>query len=274
MHHFIARRLIVAAGSLGTTRIVLRSLRQYDVKVPLTCNAHMYVPCLHLRSLRTSAPDRRQSLAQLTMIYDPTGTGEHLVQAQMYSYRSLLLFRLLKETFLTHREGLRIMRALSPGMVIWLIQHEDEQSDDRYCVLRREGEGDRLDVVYQPTEEQSQSQFRHERVMTRWFRKLGCWPLKAVRPRHGASIHYGSQLPFSLEERALTTAPSGRLHRTRHVYIGDGSAFAYLPAKGLTLTLMANSNRVAANVSESLKREFLQAGGSPISEIAPVSREL
>ena len=263
LQQFVARRVIIAAGSFGTTRIVLRSLGQYDVRVPLTCNAHTFVPCLHLGGLGTPSSERRQSLTQLTMIYDQTGTQEHLVQAQLYSYRSLLLFRLLKESSLSYREGLRIMRALSPGMVIWLIQHEDVKAEGRYCVLRRGEDRDRLELVYQTSEEQKRHQRAHERVMMRWFRKLGCWPVKTVRPNHGGSIHYGSQLPFSHEERPLTTAPSGRLHGTHHVYIGDGAAFAYLPAKGLTLTLMANGNRIAANVSQSLKSKILVTEGSP-----------
>lgn len=268
---FVARRVILAAGSLGTTRIVLRSFRQYDIRVPLTCNAHAYVPCLHPRGLGTSPTEPRQSLAQLSMIYDPTGTREHLVQAQLYSYRSLLLFRLLKEFPLAYREGLRIMRALSPSMVIWLILHEDEQDEGRYCVLRRGEDRDHLETAYHMSEDRERRQRADEHVMIRWFRKLGCWPLKTVYPGHGSSIHYGSQLPFSREDRPLTTAPSGRLHGTRHVYVGDGAALTYLPAKGLTLTLMANGNRIAANVSQSLMDEIRVTEDVPTtnSEVVP-----
>jgi hypothetical protein len=52
-------------------------------------------------------------------------------------------------------------------------------------------------------------------------------------------------LPFSKEEQPLTLASNGRLHGTSNVYVADGSGFTYLPAKGLTFTLMANAHLAA-----------------------------
>jgi len=54
------------------------------------------------------------------------------------------------------------------------------------------------------------------------------------------------------EGRPLTTKLSGLLRATKMVYIADGSTFAYLPAKGLTLTLMANANRIGENILKEL----------------------
>ena len=51
----------------------------------------------------------RHSLAQLTLIYDPTRDRRHLVQGQLYSYHSFLLFRLLNDSFLPSRESLRVL---------------------------------------------------------------------------------------------------------------------------------------------------------------------
>ena len=56
------------------------------------------------------------------------------------------------------------------------------------------------------------------------------------------------------DDRPLTTEPSGRLRGTHGVFVADGAALAYLPAKGLTLTLMANANRIGHRVLEDLHR--------------------
>ena len=120
-------------------------------------------------------------------------------------------------------------------------------------MLRKNNEADHLEIVYHPKEKTNVQRRAHERVMMSWLRRLGCWPLRSVHPGHGSSIHYGSQLPFSHEDQPLTTEYSGRLRGTKNVYIADGSAFAYLPAKGLTLTLMANADRVGTFVAENLK---------------------
>ena len=81
------------------------------------------------------------------MIYDPTGDRRHLVQAQLYPYASLLLYRLLKESPLAYRESLRLLKALAPGFVIWLIEHEDTQAPEKFVTLRRKSnDGDVLDA--------------------------------------------------------------------------------------------------------------------------------
>jgi hypothetical protein len=251
---FEARALILAAGALGTVRIVLRSFRQFEISVPLTCNRHVYVPCLLPRQLGRRSNRRRHSLAQLTMIYDPTGDGKHLVQAQFHPYGSLLFYRLLKESPLAYRESLRLLKTLAPGFAIWLIEHEDAQSPTKFVTLRR-GDYDRdvLEVNFRVDEDEKRRQRLYETRMLKLMRRLGSWPIKRVEPIDGSSIHYGSTLPFSDQSRPLTTQKSGRLSATHSVYVADGSSFRYLPSKGLTLTLMANARRVGCNVLRCLK---------------------
>jgi choline dehydrogenase-like flavoprotein len=249
-----ARCLVLAAGSLGTTRIVLRSLGLYDHAVPLVCNAHTYMPCLNLRDLGKPHAEQCHSLAQLTLVYDPTNDGKRLVQAQMYSYRSLFLFRLLRGMPLPHREGLRVFRSLAPQLVIWVIQHEDLPSGRKHCVLRRGrvAEEDCLEIEFDLSEDDKARQRRAERSISRFLRNVGCWPTSRVRPAHGASVHYAGQFPMTSEQRPMTTELSGRLRGTRAVYLADGSILAYLPAKGPTLTLMANAYRIGAGIASKL----------------------
>lgn len=253
---FDARSLVLAAGALGTTRLVLRSLGRYGVPVPLACNHHGYVPCLRLRGIGRPARAHRHSLAQLTMIYDPTRDRRHLVQAQLYSYRSLMLYRLLNDSFLPFRESLRVLRALASSFVIFLAQHEDHPGPGKRCTLERQGGGedDVLRIDYAVSEPETRAQRAHEKVMIRHLRRLGCVPLQSVPTVHGSSAHYGGQLPTTREDRPLTTEPGGRLRGTRAVYVADGAAFAYLPAKGPTCTLMANADRVGSLVARELAR--------------------
>jgi len=250
-----ARSLVLAAGSLGTTRIILRSLGLYDHAVPFVCNPHTYLACLNYRGLGTAHAERCHSLAQLSAFYDPTRNGEHLVQAQMYSYRSLQLFRLLTGAPLPLREGLRIMSLLAPHLVIWAVQHEDAPSADKYCVLRRDGglEGDTLEINYALSSEERARHEQDEKAIARFVRRLGCMPLNRVRAPHGASVHYAGQFPMTTQDTPLTTEPSGKLRGTRAVYVADGAAFAYLPAKGPTFTLMANAHRIGVGIGQSLR---------------------
>jgi hypothetical protein len=245
--------LILAAGTLSSTRIVLRSLGCYNTQVPLLCNAYTYVPVLNLHSLGRSARDERCSLAQLTAIYAPRDGGD-LVQTQFYSYRSLLTFKLIKETPLASRNALRAMRALMNAIGILGINHADRTAAQKYCLLRAgENDGpDQLHIKYQPTADETALQARHEQTVLRSFRQLGCWPLKRVSPGNGSSIHYAGTLPIDGGDRDLTCDVDCLLRPTRSVYLADGSVFRYLPAKGLTLSIMANADRVGAVVSNRL----------------------
>lgn len=243
---FHAKQLVLAAGALGTARIALQSLGKAGERAPLVCNAHLYVPTVHLRQLGHPHAARCHSLAQLTMIHDPTGEASHLVQAQMYSYRSLLLFRLMKEAPLPGPEALRIMRALAPSFAIWAIEHEDEPSPESFCRLRHDGV---LEAVHPPKAAVERRRRRDEASLMRAMRQLGCWPIRRVHSGAGSSLHYGGQFPYLEAESSLTTDRNGRLRGTRAVHIVDGAALRYLPAKGLTLTLMANANRVATGLA-------------------------
>ena len=80
------------------------------------------------------------------------------------------------------------------------------------------------------------------------FRTMGCWPIKKINPGFGASAHYAGSLPFSTKEVLFTIQPGGRLSLTKNVFVADSSGFRYLPAKGITFTLMANAHNTALNV--------------------------
>jgi choline dehydrogenase-like flavoprotein len=250
-----ARALVLAAGTFGTARLVLRSLERYDTPVPLVSNPYTYVPTLNLGMVGRPTRDPRSSQGQLTAILERDRPGHHLVQAQVFSYRSLLTFKLMKELPLAARESRRMLQVLMPCFAILGIHHEDRPSPAKMCMLRRAAADgpDTLAIRYQPSEEEEHTQREDERVLLRCFRRLGCVALKSIRPGHGSSIHYAGTFPITAEDRPLTCDRDSRLRGTRAVYLADGSVFPWLPPKGLTFNIMANADRVGAVVAERLR---------------------
>lgn len=92
-----------------------------------------------------------------------------------------------------------------------------------------------------------------ERLLLRCFRRLGCVPLKAIRPGHGSSIHYAGTFPITPHDAPLTCDRDSRLRGTRAVYLADGSVFPWLSPKGLTFNIMANADRVGALLGRTLR---------------------
>ena len=244
------RKLMLAGGSLGTARIVLRSFGRPDAQLPLLCNPYSYLTCLQWERLGKVPGVRRTSLAQLSFFYDREENNTDVAMASIYSYSSLLMYRVIRETPLNFRDGISIMRYILPATIIAGIHHPDQFSGQKYVQLKPDDNaitGDHLAINYQLSEDEKRKADARERLFTKAFRQLKCVPLKKVRPPFGASAHYAGTLPFSRAGEPFTTQPDGRLAATKNIFIADGSSLAYLPAKGLTFTLMANAYRVALN---------------------------
>jgi choline dehydrogenase-like flavoprotein len=135
-------------------------------------------------------------------------------------------------------------------IVIAGIHHSEQYGDHKYLELRPDPSsptGDKLFAEYILSKEEDQAVKQKEKAYFKALRGMGCLPISRLNPGNGSSIHYAGTLPFSDEEKPFTTAIDGRLHGTRSVFIADGSSFRFLPAKGISFTLMANAERVAAN---------------------------
>ncbi len=250
-----ARLIVLAAGTLGTTRIVLRSFGLYQRRVPLVCNPHTYAAMLNVNTLGKPGRDARHSLAQLCFVYAPGGNAHSATVGHLYSYRSLLTFRLAKDSPLPFRETLKLIRLVLPSLSILIIQHQDNGSHGKYCLLSpdREGGADRLEIQFTLSPDERKAADQTERAILSSFRKLGCLCFRRVRPEHAASVHYAGTFPMSAREQELTTDLDGRLRGTTRVYLADGSVFPSLPSKGLTFTMMANANRVGCHLREVLR---------------------
>ena len=252
-----ARRLVLAPGALGTARIVLRSLDASGRRLPLLSNPYTYMPCVQPRMLGRAIAARKPSFSPLIMYYDaPDGAGGEILQAAFFSYRSLLLFKLVREVPLSFCDARRIMHELLSSFTIAGIHHPDHGDPSRTVRLVPHDDsptGDALAADYRLRDDEQRRNDRSEALFARTLRGLGCVPLKTVRTPHGASIHYGGTLPFSADGAPFTLAEDGRLAGTRRVYVADGSGLRYLPAKGITLTLMGNAHRVAVGVVEGMR---------------------
>jgi hypothetical protein len=244
------RKLMLASGPLGTARIVLRSFNAYEHKLPLLCNPYAYIPCIQWRMLGKELEKENSGFSQLSLFHDPDKNNFDVAMASIYSYRSLMLFRIAMEAPLNFYDGRIIMNYLMPAFTIMGIHHPEAYSQGKYLELRMNASTltkDELKTEYKLAEQELAVIKNREKKYIRAMRAMGCYAIKRVDPGMGSSIHYAGTLPFSKEERIFTLSSDGRLNKTKHVYVADGSGFSYLPAKGLTFSLMANAHNVAKN---------------------------
>ena len=248
-----ARRLVLACGALGTARVVLRSLPSDGVRLPLLCNAYTYMPCVVPHRVGRAMPERNNSLVQLALFHDADGTQRDIAVGTIFTYRSLMLFRLLRETPLNVRDARIFMQYLLSGLLIAGIDHPQAPSDGKRLWLEPDPAsptGDALAIAFELSAGERIAYDARERGFARTLRSLGAWPVKRIRPPLGSSIHYAGTLPFAANERDFTLGSNGRLRGTSNVFVADGSGFTFLPAKGLTLSLMANAHRIATGLAQ------------------------
>lgn len=253
---FKTKKLILCSGVLGTARIVLRSVYQAS-KLPILCNAYSYVPMVDVQNLGKSMPQQKSGLGQLVMFHDPDGSNADVAMAALFTYRSLMLFRLVKESPFNFADGRVLMQYLLSGLTIAGIHHPEAGGEGRRLWLDADSHsptGDALHAQYHvPDAEKAVTSAREQRFF-KMFRKLGQYPIRKVDPGMGSSIHYAGTLPVSSAHQPMHTAPDGRLYGAGNVWIGDASSFKFLPAKGISLTIMANAHRVAKNLLSEMRQ--------------------
>jgi choline dehydrogenase-like flavoprotein len=186
------------------------------------------------------------------MFLDPRGDGLDVRMVSLYTYRSLLLFKLAKEVPLGFADARVLMQRLLPAIVLVTINHPDHAAPEKR--LRRIPDpasptGDALEVDYTLGATEARENDRCERRILAVLAKLGCHALKRQHMPAGSTVHYAGALPFGDGERRYTVASDGRLAGTRRVFVADGSPFRYLPGNGLTFTLMAWAHVVAEAIA-------------------------
>ena len=251
-----ARALALGAGAINSARIVLSSVAPIGAKVPLLCNPYNYIACLNLGMLGRPAADRRHSLSQLTgVLTEPGGEEADRTILSFYSYRSLLLFRLVREMPVPPFLGLRFARVMQTAFTIVGTHHVDRHGPGKWLQLQRTGNG--REVLAGNYELSAVERAQNRRTLRRVLRALWtlrCMPIDVVSPLPGSSIHYAGTLPIHDDPSVpLRCARSGKLNGTRRVYLVDSSPWRFLPAKGPTFTQMANSRKVIAGVAEELR---------------------
>ncbi|HTB07425.1 MAG TPA: FAD-dependent monooxygenase [Bacteroidia bacterium] len=244
------KKLILCAGTLSTARIVLRSMGNSSQRLPLLCNPYKYFTLLQPSLLGKLPNEERTAFAQLALYHNPAENNFNVGAASIYSYHSLMLFRTIKEVSLGFREGRKIMQLMLPAMSVMGVHHPDTYSNNKYIELVKDNyssTGDHLKAEYILSSEEQKQIVERETQYSATMRKLGCYTVKKINPGYGASIHYAGCLPFSETDKAYHLSSDGRLHGTKNIYVADGSGFNYLPAKGITLSIMAYAHLTALN---------------------------
>lgn len=247
-----ARYVILAAGSINTTRILLRSLNLFNYKTTFLTKAQYITVCLLPRILfkknkQISSSLKKVRLGQIVMSSNEVKQGLGAFFIQFYRFNPAAIDKALKYIPLPKYIVLPFLSILIPSIMIADVRFPAFESKKKFLVLRKEkNKKDILEISFKQSREELRDHKDKLSKIARQLRSLGLFRFKVM---NGITApHYAGGVPFTTIPGKLSTDRNGKLHQANRIYIADSSTWRALPAKPPALTIMANASRVGKNV--------------------------
>jgi choline dehydrogenase-like flavoprotein len=243
---FEGRTLILAAGALNSAKLVLESNDDHDTRLPLLDNPMTCLPLFRPNRLGQALDTQDSSLGQLILIQEYEGT---VLQGSVYGTAGPLRSDILFELPLSITANLAWLRRTAAATGLLMMFYPADPHPDNYLQLASDGT---LQLSYSKPITIGPERGVAEKALIPALRKIGFYSAAALcqYPPMGASIHYAGTLPMRDQPGRYELYPDGRLHGSQKIYVVDGACFPRLPAKNLTLTIMANAMRIASRIRD------------------------
>ena len=248
-----AERVFVAAGVLPSARLLLHSLDAVGESVELLDSQYYTFPLLRGRGSPVSVERQGNTLAQAFVELNDHDDPSNAAHLQVYGYSDLIL----REVAATlHLPPDLVERAARPALSRLLFCQGYIHSDlSRSIEVELEGSAPDAPLRLQAQGSAAAVRARVEAVLRRLrrsSRQLRALPLSPMLevwgPGRGA--HSGGSFPMSRDPRGLQSDLLGRPAGLRRIHLVDASVFPSVPPTTITLTVMANAQRIAAEHAE------------------------
>lgn len=241
--------VIMSAGSLNTTRILLRTFNLFNYRSPFLTKVNYATVCLHLKTLFKRNGDYKERLGHLVISTDKKYTKLDSFFVHLYPYNPKKIEHALAYIPLPKPIAKTLLAIVGNSLVIADIRFPASLSKNKFCVLKKTESGDLLEIVCKESKSEQKHQENELRSIKNQLQTLGLLPLKTFKGY--TTSHYAGGLSFQKPGK-LSIDANGKLNQARRIYIADASTWQALPAKPPTLTIMANAARVAKKVARNL----------------------
>jgi hypothetical protein len=252
---FIADRVYLGAGVISTTRILLESLEAFDRPVTLADSCYFLLPMLRLSGTPGVADEPLHTLAQAFLEIMDRSVCEKTVHLQVYTYNDLYVGALRKMLGPAYNIAKPAVNAiLSRMMVLQGYLHSDFSPSVKMTLSRTGVDGRcNLRLQGQPMSEQTRKLLQRvsKTLRKNWrsLRGIVATPMLHV-PAPGRGFHSGGTFPMSAAPRDFETDTLGRPTGFQRVHVVDSAVLPSIPATTITLSVMANANRIASTPVE------------------------
>jgi choline dehydrogenase-like flavoprotein len=242
-------RLFLGAGTLGTTRLTARSLGVIDTPIRILDSQYFFFPLLSYKAAADIT--QRFTLAEAFVEVLNPRVSSRYVHFQLYG-----LNRIFRQTLRGMVPSpLRGMNLTSPiERRFYLVQGFLHSGDSGYLEMTLRNPAPDADTIHMKgvlNPAAKDVARRAQALLRRHLAAFGLIPpayLAMVPP--GRSFHAGGSFPMGAAHPTFSSDTLGRPAGLQRVHIVDASAFPSIPATTITLTAMANADRIVnASVS-------------------------
>jgi choline dehydrogenase-like flavoprotein len=248
-----AARVILAAGTLGTLALAAPLLPS-TAELRLLSSPVFAMPLLILSRLLNSPSSSGHSLAQLGYTLRFGRFDDEYITGAVYEVDSLPISSFTARMPLSRPAANQLFVRIAPAVIIANSYFSGRYSDNRIQLERR---GSEFKISLKGGFDPALSGLFDivTRRLRKIWRRLGAWTLPGTTlASPGTDVHYAG--PFGMGyDTEYGTSALGEMHAARGVYIVDGAALPTLPSKPLTLTVMANADRIGRRLAERYRRQ-------------------
>lgn len=243
-----ASRVILAAGTLATTRLVLKTLNHRHPVPLLSCPTAAFL--LWLPQLLGTPKMSGFGLGQLSFAL---ALHENITAfGSTFATTGIPLSEFVRHVPMGRRYGIDLLRGLLSSCVVGnvflpghLTAAEASLREDDALIVS----GDYKHEVM-PLMDEARRKLRK----AYWSLGTILLPGSFTVGRPGGDIHYAGTLPMRRLPVIGETSQLGEVSGLEGVYVVDGACLPSLPAKSHTLTIMANADRIGLSIAKLIAR--------------------
>ena len=248
-----ARAVIVAAGTLNSTALVLRSQRAVGKKLRLLTNPVAAMAFVVPSFIGAQLPRESFSLGQLSYRLQLRELPDY-VTGVLYTVDALPLTTIVRRLPFSRPCATALSRLVAPALLVATLYLPGRLSRNYIALELSICDSEQVHVEGGITSD-ARNLFRiAARELTREMRRLGAHaiPGSLTIAQAGGDAHPAGTLPMKNEDDEFTCIATGELRRWRNVFVVDGSCLSDLPAKHPTFTIMANADRIGRILAKKL----------------------
>ena len=244
----VCKKLILAAGAINTTKIVLASFKDVHTELALLDNPAIQFPLFFLSRIGMPLEKEAFGLTQLNLIYE-SKTINQRVQGSLLELTSPARAEFYSNFPFCATMNLKMIKYILPSMMALQIFLPGNRMHCAKLKLKTDNE---LKISHPPMGQNTELVAE----ITKMISQLGAFSHStlAIFVQNGLGIHYSGTLPMvHTPQDRYQCHSNGLLSGTNNVYIVDASILSELPAKNSSLFIMGNSMRIAEGISRQLR---------------------